>query len=136
MKREDQLYNAAVIIADLIGERVSAHLSKQLPIMPPEKSALSIDEAVELFGEWEKEKGKLTNCEESDQPLRLIPVTEWNKYYSYPKVSTLRHLIFHSEKNGFDKVVRRIGRRVLINEQAFFQWVEEENKVGVNMKKY
>lgn len=57
----------------------------------------------------------------------LIPVTKWNDYYDYPKLGGLRALIFNEHINGFDKVVRRIGRRVLIKEDAFFQWVEENN---------
>ena len=56
-----------------------------------------------------------------------ILLTEWNKYYSYPKLSTLRHLVFHAETNGFKKVVRRINSRVLIKVSAFFDWIEEQN---------
>jgi len=55
---------------------------------------------------------------------RLIPITHWNRYHDYPSIAGLRHLTFHEKTNGFDTVVRRIGRRVLINEQAFFAWVE------------
>ena len=63
---------------------------------------------------------------------RLIPVTKWNDYYNYPTIGGLRALIFNADKNGFTKVIRRIGSRVLLNEQAFFDWVEEINdKKGV-----
>lgn len=63
---------------------------------------------------------------------RLIPVTKWNDYYDYPTIGGLRALIFNADKNGFNKVIRRIGSRVLLNEQAFFDWVEEINdKKGV-----
>ena len=58
---------------------------------------------------------------------RLIPVTKWNDYYDFPKLGGLRALIFNENKNGFSKVVRRVGRRVLIKEDAFFAWVEETN---------
>jgi hypothetical protein len=57
---------------------------------------------------------------------RLIPVTDWNKYHPYPPIGGLRHLIFHGKTNGFDRVVRRIGRRVLISEKDFFLWVEQQ----------
>ena len=69
--------------------------------------------------------------EEIEPKERLIPVTKWNDYYDYPKLGGLRALIFNEHTNGFDKVIRRIGRRVLIKEDAFFQWVEENN-----LKKY
>ncbi len=57
---------------------------------------------------------------------RLIPATDWNKYHPYPSIAGLRHLIFHGKANGFDRVVRRIGRRVLISEKDFFLWVEQQ----------
>lgn len=55
---------------------------------------------------------------------KLIPVPEWNKYHEWPPLGGLRHLIFHEKTNGFDRVVRRIGKRVLIDEEAFFKWVD------------
>lgn len=58
---------------------------------------------------------------------RLIPVTKWNEHHQWPPLGGLRHLIFHAEKNGFEKVLRRCGRRVLIDEAAFFIWVEEQD---------
>ncbi len=55
-------------------------------------------------------------------PTRLIPVNQWHKHHAWPPEGGLRHLIFNADLNGFNKVVRRIGRRVLIDEQAFFNW--------------
>lgn len=55
---------------------------------------------------------------------RLIPVTQWPEYHSWPPIGGLRHLIFHADKNGFDACLIRVGRRVLIDEQAFFKWVD------------
>jgi hypothetical protein len=61
-------------------------------------------------------------------PTRLIPVTEWTKFFPYPTLGSLRFLIFHANTNGFAKVVKRLGRRVLIDERAFFEYVEEQTK--------
>lgn len=58
---------------------------------------------------------------------RLILVTDWNKYFDYPTLGTLRMLIFNENKNGFNKVVRRINLRVLIHVEAYYNWVEEIN---------
>jgi len=60
------------------------------------------------------------------QNNNLFTVNDWP--HSYPPQGTLRYLIFHSETNGFKKVIKRIGRRILLDEKAFFQWVEEQNK--------
>ena len=41
--------------------------------------------------------------------------------------SGLRHLIFWERQNGLHVCIRRIGRRVLIDEEKFFEWVEQQN---------
>lgn len=56
---------------------------------------------------------------------RLILLTDWNKHFNYPTLGTLRKLVFNSETNGFNNVIRRIGSRILINTENFFQWVDE-----------
>lgn len=58
---------------------------------------------------------------------RLILVTDWNKHFDYPTIGGLRALIFNADTNGFNKVIRRIQSRVLINVEAYFNWVEEIN---------
>lgn len=58
---------------------------------------------------------------------RLIPVTQWNEHHAWPPLGGIRHLVFHENTNGFSKCIRRIGRRVLIDEAKFFEWVEEQN---------
>jgi len=65
------------------------------------------------------------NCER-----RLIPVTVWHNHHPWPTQAGLRYLIFNEKKNGFNKVIRRAGRRVLIDEQSFFQWMDEQNEGG------
>jgi len=59
---------------------------------------------------------------------RYIPVTKWNDYHVWPPIGGLRHLIFHAKTNGFDKVVVRSGRRVLIDENAFFEWMRNKKQ--------
>ena len=67
---------------------------------------------------------------ETKMQSRLIPLTEWPKHHPWPPLGGLRHLVFHSKTNGFAKVVRRVAKRVLIDEAAFFQWVEQNNAKG------
>lgn len=59
------------------------------------------------------------------EKTRFIPVPDWNRYHPWPKIGGLRHLIFHADKTGFNKVIVRAGRRVLIDEQAFFDWLDQ-----------
>ena len=59
-------------------------------------------------------------------PTRFIPASDWPAHHTWPPIGGLRHLIFHGDSNGFASVVRRVGRRVLIDEQAFFGWVAKK----------
>lgn len=63
-----------------------------------------------------------------DNTTKLIPVSQWKEYHPWPPEGGLRHLIFHEKTNGFAAVIRRVGRRVLIDEAAFFAWVNKEGK--------
>ena len=55
---------------------------------------------------------------------RIIPLSKWEQFHPWPTTAGLRHLAFHAKTNGFDAVIRRVGRRVLIDEAAFFAWVD------------
>jgi hypothetical protein len=45
------------------------------------------------------------------------------KYPAFPE-GGIRHLIFHAEANGFQAVITRIGRKVLVIEAEFLKWLE------------
>jgi len=57
---------------------------------------------------------------------RLIPVKDWPPEHGWPTEAGLRWLIFNASTNGFEAVVRRIGRRVLIDERAFYDWASRQ----------
>lgn len=61
---------------------------------------------------------------------RFIPLTDWPNFHPWPPVGGLRHLVFHAHSNGFHRVVKRAGRRVLIDEAAFFKWLESDGTGG------
>jgi len=46
-------------------------------------------------------------------------------------VAGLRQYVFFEQENGASAWVRRVGRRVLIDEAAFFEWVRAR---GVSQK--
>ncbi len=41
---------------------------------------------------------------------------------------SLRNLIFKAKGNGLEIAIVRLGRRVLIDEAAFFQWLDSKSK--------
>lgn len=59
---------------------------------------------------------------------RIILLTKWNKFHEYPPIGGLRHLVFFGQKTGFDKVIIRVGRRILIDEEAYFNWIRSNNQ--------
>ncbi|KTD41852.1 hypothetical protein [Legionella parisiensis] len=67
------------------------------------------------------------NNNQLDRP-RYIPVPQWDKCYDWPTTAGLRNLIFNKDKNGFAKVVKKVGKRVLIDESAFFEWIANQGK--------
>ena len=58
----------------------------------------------------------------------LLTVKQFSQKHDWP-MGGLRHLLFH-QPNGFERVVRRVGRKILLNETEFFHWVEEINSKG------
>lgn len=59
---------------------------------------------------------------------RIIPLANWPDFHPWPSVAGLRYYVFNERQNGFDKVVVRRGRRVLIDEDAFFEWVRQRDE--------
>ena len=41
--------------------------------------------------------------------------------------ASLRHLIFYAQKNGFERCLRRAGRKILILESEFFAWLDDQD---------
>jgi hypothetical protein len=65
----------------------------------------------------------------------LESITQTDEYVTvaqlaqrYPAFSqgSIRWLIFNGERNGFNRVVRRLGRKVILNLSEFRKWLEEQ----------
>ncbi len=52
----------------------------------------------------------------------LLTVKQFSAKHPAFSQGALRHLIFNEKTNGFQKATLRIGRRVYINEESFFDW--------------
>ncbi len=55
------------------------------------------------------------------------------KYPAFPE-GGVRHRIFHANSNGLTEscAIVRNGRRILINEERWFAWLESQNNQGVH----
>lgn len=60
----------------------------------------------------------------------LLTVNQFSEKHPAFPVGGLRHRIFHSEINGLKDsgALVRNGRRILINEEKFFDWITSESK--------
>ena len=56
-------------------------------------------------------------------------VNQFIKKYPAFTNGGMRHLLFHSNSNGLDAsgAIKRIGRKILIDVEKFFQWIEAQN---------
>ena len=85
-----------------------------------------------MFKAVDSQKGTQKKGPDSTQPhtdrSKLIPVTRWNDYHVWPPIGGLRHLIFYEKTNGFSACVVRVGRRVLIDEDKFFEWAAQDQR--------
>ncbi len=70
----------------------------------------------------------MSNNQQNLLVTRYITVPDWPKYHDWPRNGGLRNLIFNKDKNGFNKVIKKVGKRVLIDEAAFFEWVANQGK--------
>ena len=57
-------------------------------------------------------------------------VRQFAEKFPFTTQSGLRYYIFNASKNGFDKVIKRIGSKVLINAEAFEKWIDENQNVS------
>lgn len=67
-----------------------------------------------------------TSCDPAAAPI-VFTVKQFAERHAWPTERAIRHLVFHADKNGFNKCIRRIGSRVLIIEQDFFEWVNAQS---------
>ena len=95
------------------------------------KQNLTDTKKVDLSAAENVELSSLSKVPPHSSSTRLIQASHWNKYHDWPPIGGLRHLIFNEKINGFDKVIKRVGRRCLIDEKKFFELV----KIGFASKR-
>ena len=61
---------------------------------------------------------------------QLLTVSQFAKKHVAFSEASLRWLIFNSSKNNFSPVLRRVGRRILLDESEFFAWIDKQNGVS------
>lgn len=55
-----------------------------------------------------------------------LTVPQLSEKYPAFKVSSIRWALFNKDQNGLKAAVRKVGRKVLIDEEAFVAWIESK----------
>ena len=55
-------------------------------------------------------------------------ISQFCDRHEWATLGGIRHLVFHEHTNGFAPCVRRMGRRVLLDENAVFVWIDKQGK--------
>ena len=71
------------------------------------------------------------NATPSKDTRRLIPIDAWRDYHPWPTAHGLRNYVKHRHSNGLDKfgAVLRVGRKILIDQDRFFAWIDSQNGI-------
>ncbi len=57
----------------------------------------------------------------------LLTVKQFSERHPAFSESSMRFHLFHRETNGLNKYVRTVGRKILIDEDGFFnEWIENQ----------
>lgn len=63
---------------------------------------------------------------QTPEKTRFLTVNQVVEEGLYPNIGGLRWLLFNSNANGLESAVRRVGRRLLINESDFCDWLDKQ----------
>ena len=61
------------------------------------------------------------------EPKSYMTVKQVPARYPAFTERALRFIIFNRETNGFSECIRRIGKKILIDEAAFCQWIDKRS---------
>jgi hypothetical protein len=57
----------------------------------------------------------------------LLTVQQFSEKHKGFTLGGLRWLLFHRDTNGLSRAVVRLGRKILLDEEEFFAWVDGQN---------
>lgn len=71
----------------------------------------------------------MMNTKEINEMDEYLTVAQLSQRYPAFSEGSIRWLIFNEKINGFSKVVRRIGRKVVIRLSAWKEFLEEQTQL-------
>ena len=61
----------------------------------------------------------------------LYTVKQFAAKFKFVSQASLRFLIFNADTNKFNKVIKRIGKKILLDSVAFDNWLKESNQENI-----
>jgi hypothetical protein len=77
--------------------------------------------------------GSIMECQGHGSEAKIknyLTIKEFSRKYSAFTENSLRWLIFNRVTNGFNSCFRKVGKRVLIDEAAFFSQIDSARMDG------
>ena len=57
------------------------------------------------------------------QETRFLTIPQFCDEHAWPSAQAVRHMIFQNKDGFVDRCVKRIGRRILLDERAVLDWI-------------
>ena len=70
---------------------------------------------------------EIMSSKKNEVVRKYYTVKQFVEYHPGLTRGSLTKLIFHADKNGFNEVIRREGRKVLIDSVAYDTWLKNKN---------
>ena len=61
---------------------------------------------------------------------KLLTVEQFIQRHAWATRGGLRGLLFNRANNGLDRAVVRLGRKLLLDEERVFEWIETHGREG------
>ena len=59
---------------------------------------------------------------------RYLTVSQFCKTHEWAKPGGIRALLFNRQSNGFAKCIRRLGRKILLDEAAVLEYIDSNRE--------
>ena len=59
---------------------------------------------------------------------QLLTVNQFCEEYPAFSKGSIRWILFNRQTNGFNRAVRMLGRRILIDVNEFYLWLDQQNE--------
>lgn len=74
------------------------------------------------------QEDKRDTCSQRPAPRQLRTVQQFCQANPAFTTGGLRWLLFHRQTNGLEQAILKVGRRVLIDEEKFFAWLDAQHR--------